>query len=164
VHRPWTGRKLRNIHDPRRMSRWAVQTYRLCGDKTLSVITAYHPCRLSPTTGEQPLTINHQQQTPIFDNTGKRLEPRQVFIDDIITLITTLQKDPNHHGILMLDENESIDDRSGALRKLMSSTSLVDTFSHISNSQYNIPTYTRGSKRIDYILTSQNLLPYVKRT
>jgi hypothetical protein len=108
--------------------------------KTLSVITAYRPCRLSPTTREQPLTFNHQQQTLILDDTGKRLEPRQVFINELITLITTLQKDPNHHCILMLDVNESIDDRSGALRKLMSSTSLVDTFSHISNSQCNIPT------------------------
>jgi hypothetical protein len=45
----------------------------------------------------------------------------------------------------------------------MSETSLIDTFSHIANSPCNIPTHTRGSKRIDYIFTSQNLLPYVKK-
>lgn len=49
------------------------------------------------------------------------------------------------------------------MRKLLSETTLVDTFTLIAGDQGNLPTYTRGKKRIDYIFTSEALVPYISR-
>jgi Reverse transcriptase (RNA-dependent DNA polymerase) len=159
----WTGRILRTIHDPRRLSRWVGHTYRLKGSKTLTVITAYRPCRQQSNSSDQIITATHQQTTLLYDNTGKHLDPRQIFMDDIITLIKDIESDPNHSCILMWDANESLDDPSGAIRRLIAETTLTDAFSHIAGKTCEIPTYSRGSKRIDFILTSQQLLPFIKR-
>jgi hypothetical protein len=43
------------------------------------------------------------------------------------------------------------------------STNLVDIFELHTGKKCETPTYTRGTKRIDFILSSYNLLPYVKR-
>jgi hypothetical protein len=77
--------------------------------------------------------------------------------------IKTIEEDSNNLCIVMLDANESIDDRTGAIRKIMSETSLVDTFSQVAGNPGELATYTRGKRRIDYILTSQHLVPYVSR-
>jgi hypothetical protein len=45
----------------------------------------------------------------------------------------------------------------------MSKTTLVDTFSQIKGDPGQLPTYNRGEKRTDYILTSQALVPYISR-
>jgi hypothetical protein len=39
----------------------------------------------------------------------------------------------------------------------------VDAFAQVAGDPDNIPTYARGRKRIDYILTSQELVPYISR-
>jgi hypothetical protein len=41
----WTSRLITSIHDPRRMGRWSGQKFRLEGDRTLTIITAYRPCK-----------------------------------------------------------------------------------------------------------------------
>jgi hypothetical protein len=61
----------------------------------------------------------------------------------------------------MMNTNEAIEEREGSLRKIFKKTSLVDIFSHYMGRDYNIPTYSRGTKCIDFILASNNLLPYV---
>jgi hypothetical protein len=160
----WTGRIIRTIHDPRRLSRWIGHMYRLDGTRTLSVITAYRPCKQSTTDTGQIITATHQQQSLLYDDTGTVMDPRQVFMDDLTTLLQTIEENPNNSYILMWDANESIEDTTGAITKLMRETTITDVFSHIANKKCDIPTYTRGSKRIDFIFTSQNLLPYIKKT
>jgi endonuclease/exonuclease/phosphatase family metal-dependent hydrolase len=85
-----------------------------------------------------------------------------VFID-VIEEIKTIEKDPDNLCILMWDANESINNRYGALRRLMSETTLVETFSQVAGDLGEIPTHSRGKKRLDYIMTSQALVPYVSR-
>jgi hypothetical protein len=63
--------------------------------------------------------------------------------------------------VLMLDSNKGIDDNEGGLRKITNETLLVDTFTLIKSIECDISTYTRGRKRLDYILTSQNLIPFI---
>jgi hypothetical protein len=78
-------------------------------------------------------------------------------------MIKDMEKDPDNLCVLMWDANESVDDSSGSTKKLMRETKLVDAFSQIAGDLGAIPTYNRGHKRIDYILTSQALLPYISR-
>jgi hypothetical protein len=86
-------------------------------------------------------------------------EPRPTFITDIMKLITDMEEDLNNLCVLMWDANESMDDSPGSVWKIMKETKLVDTFSQIAGDLGSIPTYSRGRKRIDYILTSQTLEP-----
>jgi hypothetical protein len=39
----------------------------------------------------------------------------------------------------------------------------VDVFNLHTGQECNIPTYTRGTKRIDFILASYNILPFVEK-
>jgi hypothetical protein len=79
----------------------------------------------------------------------------------MIQVIKEHNKDNSNYTILMLDANENMNDSEGGLTKLVQSTRLVDTFSHFGNRECNIPTYARGTKKIDYILTSPSLLKYI---
>jgi hypothetical protein len=65
--------------------------------------------------------------------------------------------------ILMLGANAAVNDREGSLRRIFKSTNLVDVFELHTGRKSEILTYTRGTKRIDFILSSCNLLPYVKK-
>jgi hypothetical protein len=160
----WTSRIIEEIKDPRRMGRWAGHKFRLWEGKTLSVITAYRPCHQSAMDANQPsITVTYQQKVLFTKDKWKEEEPRQTFITDIIKLIKDMEEDPNNLCVLMWDANECIVDSSGSIRKIMNETKLVDTFSQIAGDPGSIPTYSRGRKRIDYILTSQTLLPYISR-
>jgi hypothetical protein len=63
----------------------------------------------------------------------------------------------------MLDANKAIPDKEGGLHKLFNKTSLVDAFSNYTETKCDIATYARGRKWLDYIFTSQALLPYIAR-
>jgi hypothetical protein len=67
-------------------------------------------------------------------------------------------KDPNNLCIFMSDANESINDKSGKIQKLLAEKTLVDTFALIAVYPGKMPTYTRGTKRIEYIFPSNALV------
>jgi hypothetical protein len=160
----WTSRIIETISDPRRLGRWTGQKFRLRDGKTLSIITAYRPCQQSVTDANQPsITVTYQQKVILTKDKWKEEDPRQLFITDIIKTIKDIEEDPNNLCVLMWDANESIEDKSGSIRKLMKETTLVDAFSQVAGDPGSIATYRRGKKRIDYILTSQSLVPYISR-
>jgi hypothetical protein len=77
------------------MGRWVGQTYRLKESRTLSVITAYCPCRQTATAIAQSVhTVNKQQATLLYNMIGELKEPRSVFTSNLIDMIQELDKDP----------------------------------------------------------------------
>jgi hypothetical protein len=60
--------------------------------KTLSVITTYHPCRQAATDNGRLITSTYQQKSVLFDDTGSEMDPRQVLMDDLITLLQTIEQ------------------------------------------------------------------------
>jgi hypothetical protein len=108
-------------------------------------------------------TASKQQSILLKSDRRRHLSPREAFILDLVTFIQDIERNPNSHCILMLDANEGLEDQEGGLRKLLSDTNLIETFSHFMEETCSIPTYTRGKKRLDFILSSQSLLPYVTR-
>jgi hypothetical protein len=84
---------------------------------------------------------------------GKDGDPRSLFMTDLIKEIQEIEKDPNNYVILMWDANESIHDKSGNLCNLIFKTRLVDAL--IAEDPEPLPTYIRGKKQIDFILSSQ---------
>lgn len=146
------------------MGRWAGQSYRLKGEQNLTVITAYRPCLKNATNNKSTSIASYRQQVIMLTEEGyEDPDPRKIFMDDMINLLKEQEMNPNNHIVLMMDANESISDKEGSLRQMLNSTTLVDVFSHINGNECNIPTYYRGSRKIDYIFTSSNLVPYITR-
>jgi hypothetical protein len=160
----WTSRLTGIVKDPRGMSRWTGQQFRLREGKTLTIITAYRTCNQSTMDVNKPsITASYQQKLQFRKDKKKGADPRKEFITDLIKEIQTIEEDSNNLCIVMMDANKSINDRMGAIRKIMSETSLVDTFSQVAGNPEQLSTYTRDKKRIDYTLTSQHVVPYVSR-
>jgi hypothetical protein len=89
----WTGRIIRLIEDPRKLGRWTGQTYRLKGDRSLTVITAYRPCRYSTTNLLKATQTVHRQQVTILESEGFiDPYPRKIFITNLIKMIKTKKK------------------------------------------------------------------------
>jgi hypothetical protein len=159
----WKSRCISTIHDPRSMGRWTGQTFQLKNNKTLTVITAYRPCKQSNSNNNKSSSTTYRQQTIMLTEEGfLNPDPRKVFIDDIILMIQRHHNDDNNYTILMLDANENINDSEGGIAKLLQDTNLIDVFSNIGTEECNRPTYVRGTKKIDYIFTSISLLPFIK--
>jgi hypothetical protein len=115
----WTSRMIRTIQDPRKMGRWTGQQFRLKDGKTLSVITAYRPCQQSISDeNKQTTTVTFQQKLLFTKDQWKDIDIRQTFITDMIKEIQKIEEDLNNMCILMMDANESIEDSSGAIRKI----------------------------------------------
>jgi hypothetical protein len=160
----WMSRIIKTIKDPRRMGRWTGHKYRLRDGKTLSVITAYRPCQQSITDATQPsVTVTYQQKLLYTKDKWKYIDPRKIFIQDMIELVQDIENNTYNLCILMWDENESINDPSSAVKKLLTETSLVDAFVKVAGDPGQISTYSRGKKLIDFIFTSQALVPYISR-
>jgi hypothetical protein len=158
----WKSRCIMTISDFRNMGRWTGQKFQLKQHKTLTIITAYRPCKPNSTTTISTSSSTYKQQIIMLTEEGfSHPDPRKIFIDDMIQIINEQDKDNRNYTILMLDANENINDSEGGLSKLIQSTKLVDTFSHFGHEECKIPTYARGTKKIDYILTSASLIKYI---
>jgi hypothetical protein len=86
-----------------------------------------------------------------------------MFIKDLISLISDLEQDPLMMIVVMMDANAIIEDMNSPVHTIFEATTLVDTFYQATNTPCKIPTYSRGSKRIDFIFTSQNLIPFIQQ-
>jgi hypothetical protein len=69
----------------------------------------------------------------------------------------------DNYIVLMLDANEDVNDGENGLRKLIEKTTLLDAFSEFTGETCKLSTYVNGNKRLDYILTSTNLVPFIER-
>jgi hypothetical protein len=96
------------------------------------MITAYRLCQQSISDSNQrSITISYQQKLLYTLDKWTDADPRKLFITDIIKLVQDIEEDTNNLCILMWDVKESVDDPSNEIRKLLTDTSLVDTFSQI---------------------------------
>jgi hypothetical protein len=74
----WTGGIIQLIEDERKMGRWTGQKYRLKGERSLTIITAYRPCRYSNNQLLKALQTVHLQQKTMLQKQGiKDPDPRK---------------------------------------------------------------------------------------
>lgn len=158
----WVGKVIRVIADESNMGRWSGQSFRLANNKVLTIITAYRPCKHSGNRISSR-TSYHQQYIMLRNKGIEDPDYRTAFIHDILELINKLESDPNQYVILILDANESITETGNGIRKILNATTLIDTFEDFSKEKLSFPTYVRRNKRIDYILSTTNLSPFIKQ-
>lgn len=126
--------------------------------------TAYRPCKQSITNiNLESRTAVNQQVILLHEDGMENADPRNVFIVDMLILIKELEKSPDNYIVLMMDANEDINDKERGISKLLEETTLVDSFTEYARTDCDIATYARGTKRIDYIFTSANVMPFIER-
>jgi hypothetical protein len=157
----WTGRSLGPIEDNSGQGRWSGTIIR--GHWfNVAIITAY---RVTQSAIEQagPTTAYAQQWAVARQQGTDRPEPRKQFIHDIKRLLRNLKKGGNKI-ILMMDANEAMGNDKNGVSTIASECNLIDVHTSRHNESATTATYARGTKKIDYILMTPELLPLVRRS
>ena len=105
---------------------------------------------------------SYQQQLTALRLADRDLKPRQAFILDIDTYLTSITT-PGAQFVIMGDFNEVVGLDPSGFSKISTKFSLVDIHGHFHSVQTEVPTYARGTERIDYILCSAPLIPAVTK-
>ena len=146
------------------MGRWTGAQYRLNANRNLYVISAYRPCQSQ---------INHllpksnstfaQQYFKMRSQGVEDPNPREQFIIDFVKYMQDLNIENKDMVLLMFDANEPIEKERSGMLQLMEQTGLVDLFTLHHSTTCTIATQITGSQRIDFMLGTFNLLPYIHK-
>jgi hypothetical protein len=176
----WTSRVISKGVDPHGLGRWSYITIRGKGDKIITVITGYRVCSSTlGSIGEKTAykqQFRHLSQKWREHNFSTTPDPHRQFILDLQSWIEALIS-KNHEIILSLDNNEDItlhegtrtpiiSDSSkpvlstthdGSLTSLAQTCGLLDILGKQHSERPFPATYSRGKKRLDYILVSSSI-------
>jgi hypothetical protein len=138
--------------DPHGLGRWSfIQMYGKDG-KSLVVITAYRVCTGNISTSGSSTAF--PQQWHLMRLAGElNPQPRNKFITDLSAEIRKWQ-DSGADIILGGDFNERLVETKDGLAQLVTDCGLADVHACKHGTQGEPNTYSRGSKRIDYIFCS----------
>jgi hypothetical protein len=157
-----TGRVNGYINDNKQMGRWTGTIYNTGKNNKLLVISAYRPCN-TKVIGTFS-TSTYAQQLAIAATQGeKNPDPRKLFVDHLIAQYKPICSNNNNYVIMMMDANECMSDSNSGIKRMINECNLVDAYNMIHSEDYSFPTHERGSKRIDYLLCTPNLLPFISR-
>jgi len=154
----WTGGAT-GSSDTSGMGRWS--TIKITGrqGRILELITVYRVTK--NTIQNAGSTTSYYQQWHHLRRLGNaKPDPRQQILSDLSIYIQTIQA-PNTAIIIMMDANEATTDIQSKIGQWVQSNDLVDVHMFLHELSTDIPTHIRGSKRIDYIFGTMNILPYV---
>lgn len=129
-------------------------------NRKVSIICCYQVCHQSIATSG-PKTAFSQQWSILSHQGQLHPNPRKQFYHDLDKTIAALIQQGNLI-ILAGDFNTSIGDDPTGLDKLIQKYSLVDSIQSL-HGLYQCATYSRGTKCIDYILISSDLIPCLRR-
>ena len=160
----WTRKTTCSTSDPTGLGQWTYQTIAGADDQKITFITAYQVCPGTAMSGEK--TAWKQRQAIM---TSQAIDdsivpnPRQKFTSDLTDLCRSLQAQ-GHGLILFMDANSTLNDTGSWLHDFLQKTNLHDIYSHRHGYDNEPATHTRGSQRIDFMLTTVDVLPYVAST
>lgn len=137
------------------MGRWSFVHLRRHRAPPITIITVYQVCK-------QPTNIIgntawHQQRRAL-DLAQRDEHPRNAFMNDLSRFITQLQAE-DHSIIIGGDWNETQLDSHSGLAQLALKHCLIDPWQAHYPTQPEVATYEFGTRRIDAVLVSRNLIP-----
>jgi hypothetical protein len=143
-----------------RLGRWSFIRYAGTGHRTIMVVSAYQVC--TRPTNLHGTTAFHQQQAIFQQERRANIAPRKNFCHDL-TKALLMWKTRGDSIILMGDFNEDITLPKSGMSALLhdSNLELVDIIGHTHSSAVGVPTYLRGTTRLDFALISRELIPSV---
>ena len=137
------------------MGRWSSISLTGKKGRIIHFVTVY---QVVANSSSGPYTA-YQQQASSLRVAGRDPNPKKAFLDDIIDYLKTLRLD-DYALVVMGDLNEVVGHRPG-FNKVTSEFDLVDVMTHRHPIQNEVPTYSRGTKRLDYIFCTQNIVEAV---
>eukprot|EP00980_Cylindrotheca_fusiformis_P016915 scaffold5139_cov100-Cylindrotheca_fusiformis.AAC.1 len=150
------------------MGRWTFCKYAGKNGKVITVVTVYQVCmRPTNVVGN---TAFHQQQLSIAteaqDNDVELThgpQPRIRFHNDLVNFLRRLRR-KGESIVLMGDFNDDICSGSSPMQRLFQDRDLqfVDIIGRCHPHTQSLSTYIRGTKRLDFILITQDLVPAVR--
>lgn len=149
-------------HTRDRMGRWTSIAL-TSASHNIRIILAYQVCT-SHTKGTTTASSQQQAQRMLEQcrtNSNQRRSPRQAFVQDLQSFILQCQQ-LQELIILVGDFNEDITEQSAGMKALVDTCGLADLFAIRLGTTTAPATYQRGTKRIDYVLLSAPLIPYVQ--
>jgi hypothetical protein len=153
----WLSRFSDNIEDKSGMGRWSGVKIRVDQKSSLHIVTAYRVCQQTMKTTNSMSTYCQQYmhlKSKGIDNPN----PRQIMLHDLHQWLLTLPRDD--YIIIGIDANETISEKNSQISKFMQDSNLIDIYSEI-HDEKEFSTHVNGTKRIDYIFTSENMRDYI---
>jgi hypothetical protein len=148
--------------DPDNMGRWIGTTYRVSEKNRLHILTGYRVCA-NTIKANTSMSTYSQQYTMMLNRGIKKPDPRKQFLIDIVKFIKNLELTENDYLLITLDANNSNDNDHETINNLVRELNIVDMYMERHGCHEQFPTHENGSKRIDYILCSRNLMQFVQR-
>jgi hypothetical protein len=105
----------------------------------------------------------HQHTVMMATRQLHNINPRQQFITDFICQFGQICINDHNYVILALDANSVLEEDKTGMGNLLEECSFTDLYTTIKNDFSQFPTQARGSKKIDYMLGTRNIIPYISR-
>jgi hypothetical protein len=143
------------------LGRWSFIRYAGIGHRTIMVVSAYQVC-VRPT-NVHGTTAFHQQQSIFQLERRATINPRKNFQLDLLSALRLWQA-RGDSIILMGDFNADLHEVTSGLSALIhdSTFGMIDIIGHMHPSAMGVPTYLRGTTRLDFALISRDLIPSVQ--
>jgi hypothetical protein len=154
------GRFQSSGSDPHGLGRWSFIQLTAKDGKSLVVVTAYRVCNANIGTSGAS-TAFHQQWNLLRQKGILIPNPRKQFIKDLIIEVNKW-KSAGADIILGGDFNERLGDTQDGLAHLVTACDLADPHATFHGTDGEPSTYSRGSKRLDYVFVTQRVLQYIK--
>jgi hypothetical protein len=140
--------------------RFCWYTLRGCRDEGVLVITAYRVCH-EASHNPGPFTAYQQQYMGLRKSGQAHPNPRRQILIDILRLIRT-KREEGFRPILMMDANGDYNSgKDPYFASFLLESGLSDPF--YDKFGVSPPTYVRGTRRLDYILVDNALVPAIIR-
>jgi len=141
------------------MGRWSYIHLKRHQSPPVTIISIYQVCT-SPT-NTIGSTAWHQQRRALDQSNRSTTHPRDAFLDDLISFISSLQRD-KHDIIVGSDWNDYITAPNSSVLRLCSTLNLCDPWLHFYPDSPTFATHERGQNRIDSVYVSHHLLQMVE--
>jgi hypothetical protein len=156
---PLVGRIRNTITDP--YGRWCGYTIVGKDDKEIMILTAYNVSQYKNAKVGNDTLFNQQIALYKLSNI-REPDPKKIFIDDLTKLVKQARKE-DKDIILAGDINEMVGDDPNGMAKVLLTGNLTDAHSN-QHGMVDITTYTRGTKRLDYVFITPRLVDHILRS
>jgi exonuclease III len=142
------------FEDP--LGRWCTLSLNARNGLVIHFITLY---QVVNKTQNGPFTAFQQQRTSLLLE-GRDIPPRKAFLQDFDAYLLSLKPTQSQY-VVMGDFNEVVGKTLSGFAAITGRYQLVDILGHFHTLEREVPTYARGTKRLDYVFCSSSLLPTV---
>jgi hypothetical protein len=144
------------------MGRWTGAIYKISTNSRLFVITGYRVCE-TKISSDKSLSSYAQQYTMMLEKGIEKPNPRKQFCLDMIAFIRSLNITDKDYLVLAMDANTGNEKGMGDTQEILDRCNLVDLYTEKHEDYQEFPTHENGSKKIDYLLCTRNLVKHITK-